>query len=316
MAEGKTSQVSAIEMKSAREGRTYAARDIFGIYRRSFLMPPPGQEHCIPAYWPEPGDEDVESFCSGGKKIYVVGNGRRAREQVEGFSNGRWRKAKSWAAAIQIWRKEYCDVYHTLKCPLNREMELSPKPVVSLPAPTSRREVDAHNAKVVFRTQKQALGYRTTKVNASEAAQMWGLVSPDRDFSKSPVQSSSRYRAPVSTPSPSRSRGPAATLTQLRNVPPNIPPSPLTTMDPAEAFARMGLGGDPSPAVEPRKQWAIAGVNRFFAERTDALDYILSQGMGQARLMGSRNVKKLRAFARERAYIPERDEVQYADDDE
>jgi hypothetical protein len=38
--------------------------------------------------------------------------------------------------------------------------------------------------------------------------------------------------------------------------------------------------------------------------------------MGQARLMGSRNVKKLRAFARERAYIPERDEVQYADDDE
>jgi hypothetical protein len=50
--------------------------------------------------------------------------------------------------------------------------------------------------------------------------------------------------------------------------------------------------------------------------RTDALDYILRHGMETARLMGSRNVKKLRAFARENLYLPERDEVQYADDDE
>lgn len=175
-------------------------------------------------------------------------------------------------------------MYHTSSCPLNRELVLSPTPVVRLPPPTSRREVDAHNAKVVFRTDKHAVGYRTTKVNASEAAQMWGLVSPNTDFPQSPVQSHgaqvatsspsrsrlppttpTRLRVPVATPSPSRSRPPPITPTHLCGI--SVPLSPLMAMDPAEAFARMGLGGDPSPAVEPRKQWAIAGVNQFFAER-------------------------------------------------
>lgn len=37
--------------------------------------------------------------------------------------------------------------------------------------------------------------------------------------------------------------------------------------------------------------------------------------MGQAHLMGSRNVKKLRAFTRGVLYLPEPGDVQYADDE-
>jgi hypothetical protein len=44
------------------------------------------------------------------------------------------------------------------------------------------------------------------------------------------------------------------------------PLSPLAMMDAVEAFSRMGMD-DPSAEEPPVKQWALAGVNKFFAER-------------------------------------------------
>ncbi|KAJ7894662.1 hypothetical protein B0H14DRAFT_3426692 [Mycena olivaceomarginata] len=61
---------------------------------------------------------------------------------------------------------------------------------------------------------------------------------------------------------------------------------PLDLMDPVEAFSRMGVE-DPCATVRPPKQWAIAGVNQFFAERIDAIDHILTQHLGQADLKSS-----------------------------
>jgi hypothetical protein len=143
-----------------------------------------------------------------------------------------------------------------------------------LPAPSSGHEVRSHNAGVIFRTEKYDVGYRTTKITQSQAVAMLGVVSPPttptRGYGVEPLStrsralpiassSSSRYlpHPRVSLPSSvRRNRGGAA-----------VPPSPLSTMDAAEAFSRMGLGGEPSPTVMPAKQWAIAGVNKFFAER-------------------------------------------------
>ncbi|KAJ7671112.1 hypothetical protein B0H14DRAFT_3538270 [Mycena olivaceomarginata] len=82
---------------------------------------------------------------------------------------------------------------------------------------------------------------------------------------------------------------------------PPVPPSPLAMMDPVEAFARMGVV-DPSARMCPPKQWAIARVNKFFAQRIDALDHFFTLHLGQASIMSSRNVHKLRAHIRGEDY--------------
>ncbi|KAF8139328.1 hypothetical protein K438DRAFT_1785799 [Mycena galopus ATCC 62051] len=74
------------------------------------------------------------------------------------------------------------------------------------------------------------------------------------------------------------------------------PSSPLALMDAVEAFSRMGV---PDPAApEPVKQWVIAGINKFFANRIDAIDHIFTVHRDDSRIMGSRNVKKLRTHIR------------------
>lgn len=103
-------------------------------------------------------------------------------------------------------------------------------------------------------------------------------------------------------------------------------------MDAAEAFSRMGVA---EPAVDspPMKQWAIAGVNKFFPTREvysfstsasslmsfvlsfrlDALDHIFDNGRSQSYLMSSRNIRKLRAFTKGEDYVPLPGEIQYDD---
>lgn len=49
--------------------------------------------------------------------------------------------------------------------------------------------------------------------------------------------------------------------------------------------------------------------------RIDAIDHILTLHLGQADIMGSRNVKKLRAFIRREVYVPGPNDARYSDEE-
>ncbi|KAJ7678296.1 hypothetical protein DFH06DRAFT_1317078 [Mycena polygramma] len=265
-------------------------------------MPLPGKPHCVPPYWAEPGKEDLHQYLQNGGKIYVVGNGRRcgifpseirARKQIEGYPNGRWRKAKTWSLGITIWN-EYCDVFHENGCPPHPD-----RPDFSTPTiPTSSESVRMHNSNVVFRSSTANVKYKSTPVTEAEAHAFVASGSAP------PPNARRTFVAPspaLATPARTRYR-------------PTAPPSPLDKMDPVEAFSRMGLA-EPSVDSRPPKQWVIAGVNRFFATRVDAIDHIWAIDMERSALLGSRNIHKLRAFARGEEYIPRPGETEYADDE-
>ncbi|KAJ7862022.1 hypothetical protein B0H14DRAFT_3444993 [Mycena olivaceomarginata] len=73
-------------------------------------------------------------------------------------------------------------------------------------------------------------------------------------------------------------------------------------MDGVDAFSRMGVA-DPSTQTRPPKQWVIGGVKKFFAQRINAIDHILTLHLGQASIMGSRNIHKLRVFTNGVEYV-------------
>ncbi|KAJ7633327.1 hypothetical protein DFH06DRAFT_1337188 [Mycena polygramma] len=299
-------------------------------------MPPPGHPHCIAPYRPEPGDEDVAVVFARGDKIYVVTFGKicgffsseaRARKQVEGFSNGRWRAAKNWPRAISLWN-ESCDVYHSDGCPPHSEQPSMSPTRLRNAAPTSRQDVERHNAQVVFRTP-EGNRYRSTKVTESESYSLRSApppapsppvrVSPSKSTSAlSPSQSRSSVRvSPLRIPHASTSTAPHYAPVRLSPSKSSLSkssasPRRLSTMDPVEAFSRMGVA-DPRADTRPVKQWAISGVNKFFAERLEAVEHIFDLDLQQAHLLGSRNVNKLRAFQRGEQYVPGNDEK---DDDD
>lgn len=185
----------------------------------------------------------------------------RARKQVECVSRGRWRKAKTWDAAILLWN-ESCDAFHDDGCPSPKpspppKLNPSPKPNLSPQSePTSRP--------TTFYMEDQHSRSTACPISAFEAGLRMGLSS------SAPVSS-----APLPGPStPPRSRPhrrsqPAAQFsasTPKRQTPREPPHSPLAMMDAVEAFSRMGVD-NPSAETLPAKQWAIAGVNKFFAAR-------------------------------------------------
>ncbi|KAJ7350073.1 hypothetical protein DFH08DRAFT_958997 [Mycena albidolilacea] len=282
-------------------------------------MPPPGQPRCRPPYWAEKGHEDPFAFCAKGNKLYVVSNGTlegifssesRARKQVEGVSRGRWRKAKTWDAAILLWN-ESCDAFHDDGCPSPKpspppKLKPSPKPnpsPQSEPAnrPTTFYMEDQHSRSTAFPISAFEAGLRMSWLSASSApvssAPLPGPSTPPRSCPHRRSQTTGQFSA--STPK--------------RQTPREPPHSPLAMMDAVEAFSRMGVD-NPSAETLPAKQWAIAGVNKFFAARIDAIDHILTVHLRQADLMGSRNVKKLRAFIRGVEYVPEPGDIELPDD--
>ncbi|KAJ6571546.1 hypothetical protein B0H19DRAFT_1064618 [Mycena capillaripes] len=300
------------------------------------LMPPLGRPNCCPPVWPEVGHEDIESFCVRGGRIYVVSNGTRnglytsesrARKQVEGISNGRWRKAKSWTHAIELWN-EACDAYHELKCPLHPEASPVSRAVPSIPAPTGPQEICAHNAKVIFNTGNPDRRFKTTWISESQA--LTTVRSPP--LHASPRTPPRTFQVASSSASAPPSRDPYFTPTHqnhFTSTRPNYftptrlkthstqmapPSSPLAMMDAVEAFSRMGVI-ESSTEELPIKQWVVAGVPKFFAERVEAIDHVIVARLPPTCIMGSRNVNKLRVFAKGEKYVMKQGDIQYLDDE-
>ncbi|KAJ7653710.1 hypothetical protein DFH06DRAFT_1133841 [Mycena polygramma] len=300
-------------------------------------MPPNGLARCVPPYQPEPGHEDVVAFLAQGGVLYVVSKGticgiftseQCARKQVEGYPNGRWRKAKKWEHAIDIWN-EGCDAYHEIKCPSHIDTSSPATDRLRTPAPTGRQDVDHHNAKVVFDTGDDSKRYRATKVTEAESYAMRSSASQALSTSIC-VRPSGLYVEPSVRASPTKVsvsaaslRSPAKASARLTSsihastsVQASSSPSRrrLSEMDAVEAFSRMGVA-DPCPSAPPAKQWVIGGVNKFFADRLGAINHIFALDIQQAHVMGSRNVHKLRVFQRGERYVPLEGDVQYDDDE-
>ncbi|KAJ7662939.1 hypothetical protein B0H14DRAFT_3539983 [Mycena olivaceomarginata] len=72
---------------------------------------------CSPPFRPSPGDENTERLSSTANRVfYVVGVGYTrgiytndviARDQVNGFSDGKWKKASTYEAATEIWNEMF-----------------------------------------------------------------------------------------------------------------------------------------------------------------------------------------------------------------
>ncbi|KAJ7753863.1 hypothetical protein B0H16DRAFT_1723055 [Mycena metata] len=309
-------------------------------------MPPPGRPRCVPPYRPENGDEDVQRVLNRQGKIWVVGQGRtmgiftsepRARKQVEGVSNGHWRKAKSWAQALAIWGEE-CDAFHEDGCPVHSDLTDG--------GPTSRRDVDVHNAKPgVLKTDDAPNRYTVTQVTECQAYSILGFTDPSvssvassatrRDLRNpapsTPQTPSTPRKMPASPSSASPRASPApgpsshAILPRSHRSSParasptkpsvNPPRSPLSTMDPVDAFSRMGID-EPITHTMPAKQWVIVGVNIFFAQRSDAVNYIITHNLkSPSAMLGSRSIQKLRAFARGEKYVAGPLDPNWSDDE-
>ncbi|KAJ7799245.1 hypothetical protein B0H14DRAFT_3491819 [Mycena olivaceomarginata] len=209
-------------------------------------MPPPGRSHCCPPFIPEPGHEDVLAFCSKAGRLYVVTNGTRngvytsearARKTVDNVSNGRWRMAKTWEKALNVWN-EACDAYHEERCPSHLEEPILSHTGPLFLAPTGSLGVRTHNAKVVFNTGNSDHRFRTTKISDAEALQ---LLPASSIGAMTPAPSSYRATtgpafAPPSPSSASRSGTAHLTPTRPKRAPvATAPPSPLATTGPTFA---------------------------------------------------------------------------------
>ncbi|KAK6996616.1 hypothetical protein R3P38DRAFT_3221660 [Favolaschia claudopus] len=99
-------------------------------------------QFCTPTYHPSSGDEDIARHSSrAGLSFYTVGVGfvpgiytreHAARAQVDGFSNGRWKKAASYEGAVAEWNRQ-CELYHDHANELGSDLSsLSESPPSSL----------------------------------------------------------------------------------------------------------------------------------------------------------------------------------------
>jgi hypothetical protein len=189
---------------------------------------------------------------------------------------------ESWEAAIKIWN-DNCEVYHKAGCPA----PVRPAAPRSVPPAkkTTTREVH-HKART--NTAFEA-GFRMGKDASSAAAFEAGFRMGMGASSAAvlpplpPSASASRVAlSPHTSPATPRPKNSQPTTTKQLNVGPRVklprtspstprpaasPSSPrrLSEMDPVEAFSLMGVA---NPALQPPlKQWAIGGVNKFFAQR-------------------------------------------------
>ncbi|KAJ7887325.1 hypothetical protein B0H14DRAFT_2562930 [Mycena olivaceomarginata] len=273
----------------------------------------------------------------------VFSSEARAHRQVDRVSSSRWRMALSWDDAVQLWN-ENCDAYHEVGCPEGCTGHACSPPVPApvqqtvfptddprviyqtrhlRPQPQPRPSVALSRRSHWYRLLQPALPAlpalpaRATclprqilsrlllpalpKLPALPAQLAPTNVAQTSTATATNFVQTSASRAPK-TPRAPRSLAPTnvAQTSTGRLVP---PASPLSTMDAVEAFSRMGVA-QPSADARPIKQWAIAGVNKFFADKEAAIAHIMKSDMTHGAIISSRNVNWLRAYIGGGQYIP------------
>ncbi|KAJ7889380.1 hypothetical protein B0H14DRAFT_2561879 [Mycena olivaceomarginata] len=321
-----------------------------------------GMPHCQPTYWHESGREDPFTFCAKGNKLYVVTNGTvcgifsseaRARKQIEGVSNGRWRVVKTWEAAIEIWN-DSCDVFHDTGCPALVPLAVPRSVTPATKSPPAKKTPTRQMARKV---QDPSVRHFGMSLPFSSAA--GPPPSPSPASASRGTLLLSRPSPSTATPNPFSIHTPPSTIQECRDevtwpnsfhAAPNTFCVHTTPNESAREVAKRRIFSAPSvedgrggsffsyggaqsrcaatrQAVGHRRRQQILCRKARFAicliicasthskYRIDAVDHILTLHLGQADLMGSRNVKKLRAFIRHKVYVPGPSDARYSDEE-
>ncbi|KAJ7802989.1 hypothetical protein B0H14DRAFT_2613783 [Mycena olivaceomarginata] len=257
----------------------------------------------------------------------------RACKQVKGVSNGRWQSVKSWEAAIKIWN-DNCEVYHKAGCPA----PVRPAALHSVPPMKKTTTCEVHHkahTNTAFEVGFQ-MGKDTSSAAVFEAGFWMGMgmcsaaVLPSLPPSASASRSSHTMPKEFSTNNHQAAQRRATCEIAMHKSIHTVPSSfSILTLPPV----RNGPGGGVLTHGAAPQQWAIGGVNKFFAQRyirllvsipacTDLKDPELMRWTisshfiwGRQISWGPRNVKKLWAFIQHKEYVPGPNNVQYSDEE-
>ncbi|KAK7052717.1 hypothetical protein R3P38DRAFT_3173038 [Favolaschia claudopus] len=243
---------------------------------------------CSAPYRPSAGHEDFDRRSStAGQNFYVVGVGfmpgiyteeHIARQQVHGFSNGQWKKASTYKAAVMEWNRQ-CQLYHRHSA---REVD-SQSEFSSLDSPPSS----------LF----SRLSLSTPLASPQAVPSPLRLPIPQSLPSTPSPPARSTHLTPVSRTPTSPMRSPPPQRNESRPLPARLPLShhhdiPIT---PSSRSPGQWRDGD--------VLWGVEGTVILFEDRYDLIDHIYKFRLSPARVMESHNRDELEAFVSERQYV-------------
>ncbi|KAJ7819038.1 hypothetical protein B0H14DRAFT_3473343 [Mycena olivaceomarginata] len=223
---------------------------------------------CLPPFRPSPGDENTERLSSTANRVfYVVGVGYTrgiytndviARDQVNDFSDGKWKKASTYEAATEIWNK----MFHRLlprqwPAHLCRHAHRLVLPHIDPPHLVPPHLVPPH----LIPPQPAALLLLFDRPPVHRQ-----LVALCCHRSRPPL-----FASPKQTSGSNRSHWMIAIVESTRH---------------------------PSSWRAGETLWGIQGTHLLFEDRYDAVDHIYVKRLSPAHLMESRNRQELEAFVR------------------
>ncbi|KAJ7429587.1 hypothetical protein B0H11DRAFT_2265209 [Mycena galericulata] len=283
---------------------------------------------CDPVFRPNPGQEDkIRHSNTSGCWFYVVGNGHMnaiftdseiAREQVNRFSGGAWKKASTWKEAIKVWR-DFCHRYHR-HTPLP-VFDLSPTPSpppASGQPPSPPPSPSPSPPPPPYETLVSGATSRSTSRPIANLERRNRETLPAHPPASTPTRAPRSTRAAptsrvaptavvslASSASTSRASGPRAADSSLS--------TPTTASSPAHTRPRQRVQVTQvrSPTVawqDGDRLYGIEGVPCLFETRYDAVDYVFENHVPEVGILETRNRRRLVAFVTKRPYIRRADD--------
>ncbi|KAJ7024107.1 hypothetical protein C8F04DRAFT_1270665 [Mycena alexandri] len=300
--------------------------------------------HCDPVYRPSTGDEDPARHShTAGLLFYTVGVGfvpgiytreNIARDQVNGFSNGRWKKASTYDGAVQNWH-EMCALYHN-HSPSPLYSSLPPPPPASPSPPASR----SPSPLGVSRTPAPRRGLTISSLTSTAHA---GFFTISRTLPLSPgarphVPPPRPANAPIAPRTPGRSGPTSSTLphvaphtpvrssstnphfphvaprTPVRATNPHVAPhSPRMSRveatrrspspRPSGSMVQIESARKPGEWKQGDRLWGIQGTPLLFEDRYEMIDHVFARHLSPALVMETRNRRKIEAFIEGKEYL-------------
>ncbi|KAJ7840289.1 hypothetical protein B0H14DRAFT_3696538 [Mycena olivaceomarginata] len=242
---------------------------------------------CIPPFRPSHGHEDhVKHSATADCAFYTVGVGYTLgiytdeqvfcllqvltlRQQVTGYSNGKWKKSATYSKAVDTWNL-MCTQYHRHEddSPASSVTE-SPPPSPTLPS---------------------------SPVGAFRHSSL-----PPTPVAKTPSRTSAAARIPPLDRRPPI-RSPSLSPSKSAHIAAVAGPSTST----APVMQVMGSMRNPGAWRVGDSLWGLEGELLLFEDRYDAVDHIYTHHLSPAHVMETRNRRRLEAFVERRAYVRQR----------
>ncbi|KAJ7017586.1 hypothetical protein C8F04DRAFT_1200288 [Mycena alexandri] len=238
---------------------------------------------------------------------------KMARDQVNGFSNGRWKKAATHSEAITVWN-DLCELYHS-HSPSPSYSTSPPSPSVS-PSPSPPPSPSSPPPRGLGRGSSPAgsgRGLGTSTRRAARAPNAPTTRYPESHHPSLPVVPRRPALETLHAAAPSRM--PPRTA---RSIPAGASPGPSSLPAPRTTAGRHSARRpSPRPSASimqvesernPRewrvgdRLWGIQGTPLVFEDRYAVIDYMFARRLSPAYVMETRNRRKLEAFVEVKEY--------------